>query len=105
MSTCPDHAREMRVPHCVVDQGELYLFLPNARLATATIAAAKAERLKRQGYVPIESGAPMSAAGAGGRPAEAPGDEYDDDRPRYRPPPPRKPVELPPLKLDGGDEE
>lgn len=103
MSACAEHAQQMRFPECVVDQGELYLFLPDARLASATVAMAKAERLKRQGFTPFAGGAPAnlsSGASGGGTPV----DDDDSDRPRYRPPPPRKPVELPPLKLDGDDE-
>jgi hypothetical protein len=78
-----------------VDQGELYLFLPNARLAQATVAAAKAERLKKQGYTPFAGGAPAAHS-------ESPAGEASDepDRPRYRPPPAPKPKNLPPIKLD-----
>jgi len=89
----------------VVDQGELYLFLPNAKLAAATVAAAKAERLKKQGYQPFEGGAPPSASsGYAGGGASSHDESGDDDRPRYRPPPPRKPLDLPPIKLEGDDE-
>ncbi len=104
MNTCPDHAREMRFPECVVDQGELYLFLPNARLATATIAAAKAERLKQQGYTPFEGSAAAGGSGYVGGGSRSANDAGEEDRPRYRPPPPIKPVQLPPLKLDGDDD-
>ena len=105
MNSCSEHSREMKFPECVVDEGELYLFLPNAKLATATVAAAKAERLKKQGYTPFEGGSPASAGGGYSGGSASPHDDAgDDDRPRYRPPPPRKPVELPPIKLEGDDE-
>lgn len=103
MSTCADDARAMKFPECVVDQGELYLFLPNAKLGMATVVLAKAERLKRQGFTPFAEGS-VPPTGSGYRPPSSSDDEADDDRPRYRPPPPPTPRHLPPLKLDGDDE-
>lgn len=99
MSTCPEHARQMWFPECVVDQGELYLFLPSAKLTQATIVAAKAERLKQQGYKPMASDALAAQPGS----SADDDDGEESDRPRYRPPPPPKPKHLPPIKLEGDE--
>jgi hypothetical protein len=96
MATCPQHADALCLPGIVVYENELHLFLPNQRLADATRAALKAERLGRDRTLP---GVPR-------------GTESDVEPPpareRYQSPyagrlPQR--VELPPIKLAGEEEE
>jgi hypothetical protein len=96
MYTCPDHAGELRLPGLVVHENELHLFLPTDSLSQATRFELRAERLGRDRGLP---GVPR-------------GTESDVEPPpareRYqspRGPAPPRPVELPPIKLAGEDEE
>lgn len=110
LSTCTEHAADLKCPEFVLDQNELFLFLPTEQLAELTRVELQAERRGRArgGY-----SAEMDSGTAAGRPqSEHPRSvrdrdvPADDSAPVYRPRlPSRPPVDLPPIKLAGDDED
>lgn len=94
MSTCREHAEQMRLPGMVLDQNELHLFLPSDSLAGAARGELRAARLGRGRALP-----------GGGRGAESdvePPPEHVKYRQAFGAPPTPLP-ELPPIRL--ADEE
>jgi hypothetical protein len=105
ISTCPQHADELRRPDIVLDENELFLFLPTETLALATRAQQQAKRRRNDEVPPTLPGGasppPMGKASSGqpGQQGQSGPDTSRGNSWNVTPPP-----ELPPIKMAGDEE-
>lgn len=107
ISTCDEHAADLRRPDMVLDQGELFVYSPTHQLAAAAIDELKAARRQAASTLGREGGGRTLnvAAASSGDPPPLPRSSDGPTGGPYRPRTAPMVPDLPPIKLAGDDDD